>query len=359
MIVTTQTASCEKVLDINTRKQMLKRDNRCFVCLGKNHRPDQCEPTKSCRRCRGKHHQSICPTSKPLPNSKDDPPPPQKTPTDPPKSNVVQDSSTQATPVVNTATATSKERREVLLQTVFTNVQSPDGSKEIKARILLDSGSQRSYVTNSLKSKLNLNPVKTETLNLNTFGNKRLTKQKCDLVEVSLKGTNSYHSISVLCFPKICSPLPTTIDISQYPYLKDLEFADCSVLNGHDTNSDIDILIGSDYYFDFILENIVRGDGGLVAVESEFGWLVSGPKTCNEEFTGVSCTNLIIEENYPFSNPEFRVENGSNDELKSIVERFWETEAIGVENKPKHDRTDFLRNTKFKAEEGHYEVKLP
>ena len=63
------------------------------------------------------------------------------------------------------------------------------------------------------------------------------------------------------------------------------------MLNGHDTNSDIDILIGSDYYFDFILGNIVRGDGGLVAVESEFGWLVSGPKTCNEEFTGVSRTS--------------------------------------------------------------------
>ena len=44
---------------------------------------------------------------------------------------------------------------------------------------------------------------------------------------------------------------------------------------------------------------------------------------------------------------------------KGIVERFWETEAIGVENKPKHDRTDFLHNTKFKAEGGHYEVKLP
>ena len=96
-------ASCEKVLD-HTRKQMLKRDNRCFVCLGKNHRADQCEPTKSCRRCRGKHHQSICPTSKPLPNPKDDPPPPHKTPTDPTKSNVVQESSTQATPVVNTTT---------------------------------------------------------------------------------------------------------------------------------------------------------------------------------------------------------------------------------------------------------------
>ena len=132
----------------------------------------------------------------PLPGPKDDPPPPHKTPTDPPNSNVVQESSTQATPVVNTATATSKERREVLLHTVFTNVQSPDGSKEIKARILLDSGSQRSYVTNSLKSKLNLTPVKTETLNLNTFGDQRVIKQKCDLVEVSLKGTSGYHSIS-------------------------------------------------------------------------------------------------------------------------------------------------------------------
>ena len=236
---------------------------------------------------------------------------------------------------------------------------APGGSKKIKARILLDSGSQHSYVTNSLKSKLNLTPVKTETLDLNTFDDKRLTKQKCDLVEVSLKGTSGYHSISALCFPKICSPLSTTIDISQYPYLKDLEFADCSVLNGHDTNSDIDILIGPDYDFDFILGNIVRGDRGLVAVESEFGCLVSGPKTCNQEFTGVSCTNLITEENYPFSNPEFLVENGSNDELNIIVQRFWETEAIGVESKPKHDRTEFLRNTKFKAEKGHYEVKLP
>ena len=78
---------------------------------------------------------------------------------------------------------------------------------------------------------------------------------------------------------------------------------------------------------------------------------MSGPKTCNEEFTGISRTNLIIEENYPFSNLEFLVENGSNDELKSIVQQFWETEAIGVESQPKHDRTDFLRNTKFKAKE--------
>lgn len=76
-------ASCEKILDINTRKQMLKQDYRCFACLGGNHRADQCEPTKSCRRYRRKHHQSICPTSKSLPSLKHDPPPPPNPPPHP------------------------------------------------------------------------------------------------------------------------------------------------------------------------------------------------------------------------------------------------------------------------------------
>jgi hypothetical protein len=271
-----------------------------------------------------------------------------------------QESSTQTTPVVTTAaTATSKEQREVLLQTAFTNVRSSNGSKEIKARILLDSGSQRSCITNSLKSKLNLTPVKTETLNLNTFGEKRFTKQKCDQVEVSLKGGNGYHSISDSCFPLICSPLSTTIDISQYPHLKDLELADCSVLDGHDTNSDIDILIGCDYYYDFISGEIACGDVGPVAVESEFGWLISGPKTCSKDFAGVSVTNLIIEKPYPFPNPEILVDSGSHDKLTNIVQRFWETETIGVEGKAKSCQTDFLCETRFKAEVGRYEIKLP
>ena len=44
-----------------------------------------------------------------------------------------------------------------------------DGSKTCPVRILFDSGSQQSYLTDDLKRKLNLNPIKTETLYLNTF----------------------------------------------------------------------------------------------------------------------------------------------------------------------------------------------
>ena len=45
---------------LTERKEILRRDNRCFVCLQVGHRANQCHPSKKCRRCEGRHHQSIC-----------------------------------------------------------------------------------------------------------------------------------------------------------------------------------------------------------------------------------------------------------------------------------------------------------
>ena len=53
-------ASCETVVRPSDRKEILKRDSRCFVCLQFGHRSNQCHPSKKCRRCEGRHHQSIC-----------------------------------------------------------------------------------------------------------------------------------------------------------------------------------------------------------------------------------------------------------------------------------------------------------
>jgi hypothetical protein len=45
-------------------------------------------------------------------------------------------------------------------------------------RILFDTGSQRSYITDNLKTRLGLKTTKTETLQLNTFGGKGLQETK-------------------------------------------------------------------------------------------------------------------------------------------------------------------------------------
>ena len=45
-----------------------------------------------------------------------------------------------------------------------------------------------------------------------------------------------------------------------------------------ESERDIDLLIGSDLYWSFVTENIVKSgeSGGLVAVETKFGWILSG-----------------------------------------------------------------------------------
>ncbi|CAB3981314.1 zinc knuckle [Paramuricea clavata] len=60
VILTKNRTSCEQFRDIDTRKNILKRDGLCFRCLGRGHRARKCDPSKKCRKCHGGHHQSIC-----------------------------------------------------------------------------------------------------------------------------------------------------------------------------------------------------------------------------------------------------------------------------------------------------------
>ena len=122
----------------------------------------------------------------------------------------------------------------------------------------------------ALKNKLSLNPERSDVLNLNTFGNDQVEKRRCDQVRLQLKAQTRDIEITALSFPKICAPLSTMLDIDQYPHLQGLELADESLLD--DTFSDVDILIGSDFYYDIIMGDIRRGDEGPCAVNSEFGW---------------------------------------------------------------------------------------
>ena len=53
-------ASCDKVLEVKDRKDILIKKGRCFNCLKANHKTRECTSTKTCRICHRKHHQSIC-----------------------------------------------------------------------------------------------------------------------------------------------------------------------------------------------------------------------------------------------------------------------------------------------------------
>ena len=73
--------------------------------------------------------------------------------------------------------------------------------------------------------------------------------------------------------PVICSSLPSLVNVSNYTHLKCLDLADSGSLR----QGAIDILIGSDYYWQVVTGETVNGDSGPVAMSSIFGWLSSGP----------------------------------------------------------------------------------
>ena len=64
--------------------------------------------------------------------------------------------------------------------------------------VLFDSGSQKSYIVESVKKALSLKIEKTETLNINTFCTEKYEKKLCDRVILNLEVMGDVVSISAL-----------------------------------------------------------------------------------------------------------------------------------------------------------------
>ena len=323
-------ASCGKVEDPNRRKEILVKERRCLNCLKPGHVASVCKNPKTCRHCGERHHQSICTT---LSKHRSE----EKSTTKPSEGEFSN----------TTTTNTVRDKGTVLLQTARATAINEENSKSTEVRILFDNGSQRSYVTSSLMSRLNLKPVKTETLHLNTFGGSTFRKQSCDVIKLRLKGQDGEEvEISALSYPTICSPLPSKVKVN-YPHLEGLQLAD----ELDDNCGSIDVLIGSDYYWEIVGGETVRGDHGPTAISSKFGWLLSGPLRDSVTSDTVS-SNLVISGDCPFAPHE-------NDELISNLERFWKTESIGIQE-AKEDvfqRKEEFVSVKHNGER--YEIELP
>ena len=328
-------ASCEKVKDVSTRKDLIKRDGRCFICLAKGHRAAQCRSMKRCRKCNNRHHQSLC------------------------EMTTQGSSETQQTEEDTTdssMTTSTRSKKVVLLQTAQAYAHASNGEM-VPVRILFDNGSQRSYLTNSLKIRLGLKSQRKEVVNLNVFGNDGFQRQTCDLVTVKLQTReNENIQLTALAFHTICSPLPRAINIHQYPSLQSLHLADC--LTAQETvshHSNIDVLVGSDFYWDLVLGEVRRQENGLVAISSKFGWLVSGPIRDADEVM-VTHSNLVLQG----PNTGFGI-NEEEIKLENELRRFRDIESLGIIEEPStEDRMEsFPAQITFDLLQSRYKVGLP
>jgi len=186
----------------------------------------------------------------------------------------------------------------------------------------MDSGSQRTYVTARVRDKLNLPRRGTESLQIKTFGATEAQNASCDIVElgVSVSGSESLK-LKALVVPFICNPLssqPINLSGQSYDHLIGLELADFA------ESSDvleIDVLIGSDSYWDLVTGQVIRGDSGPTAIHTKVGWILSGPTDHMEVAVNLTLTSAhtLKVDTHPSLEPA----------LDDCLKRFWDLALSG------------------------------
>ena len=249
---------CTTVTDVKARREILKSSGQCFNCLRRGHVVGRCRSQNLCRHCKKKHHTSIC-EGRGILNPNPSTPPAPVTPTLNP----------EALPFGSTTTALcASETKTVLLQTARARVYNPSTPQPaIKLRVLLDSGSQRSYVTERARRLLKLDAEGELCLSIVTFGSTRGDPKVCAVVKIGMELKGHPHLYpSLLVVPMICEPLvgqPISECIEGNQHLASLELAD---LTESGSTSTVDILIGADYYWEIVTGRVCRGESGPTGI---------------------------------------------------------------------------------------------
>ena len=349
------TNNCDVVVGVEKRLEFVKREGLCFNCLGR-HRVSQCTSQGRCKRCNNKHHTSICGAKSLQPMKKASNT--QSSEKNPQQLNVQKEHTTQSTETnqaaqvtktnvpVNTTIALNDTHSVCLLKTAVATVVSDADSAT--ANILFDEGAQRSFITKKLANTLRLTPQRHENISLAPFGADASSIQCLEVANVTIVShTGEKIPLSVLVVPKIAAALQCVASskIRELPYLRHLTLAHPM---SEDKQFDISLLIGVDYYWEIVGNDVIRGNGPT-AVQSKLGYLLSGPLHLPSSYceaTNISHVNV----------------NCHSEDNCNTMERFWAIESTGTlptVTKESDTFMDTYLSSVTRLNDGSYMVKFP
>ena len=351
-----QPSACRSVVSVETRKAIVRKERRCYICLIQNHTAEKCSKrsSNSCSKCNGKHHDALCDRN---PTANDDNA----------NGDGGGDNNDDAVNLVNlsedhhiVSNNVVNTNNCVLLQTARAEILN-DGNNAIEARVIFDNCSQRSFISSNLRDQLKLPTLRRGMLNLKPFGVEKTKIHKTDIVSVAVRNRRHQNIVQKIdCFvvPLICAPVSgQCIDLvkDKYPQLQDIELADD---NCKSTNLDVDILIGADFINHFVSSKQRKIEGGLVATNTLLGWVLNGGVrneiTQQQQSVNLTTVSHVLEVQGEVFDPVIPPESTVKEELR----KFWEIDGSGDENENTcFDREEF--KTKITFKEGRYSVPLP
>ena len=254
----------------------------------------------------------------------------------------------------------------VLMQTAKTHIRNPiNGSRE-NVRLLLDSGSQRTYITEALARRLNLKMGEVNEITLVTFGSEKpkTIRTPTTVLDIELKD-GSTLKINANIVPNITGSIqrrPINLkSLQNWDYLwKESVLAD--TLPNERESSTIELLIGNDYYLDLILPQKIEIQRGLYMLGSKLGWNLAG--CTSDSFNEMTEPSLLILT----YGSEIRKETNLFTEadkslpLKPNLEDFWRLESIGIQDYSEESCDKEVLHTfkdTLRYENGRYKVTWP
>eukprot|EP00731_Ephydatia_muelleri_P035515 Em0131g2a len=193
-----------------------------------------------------------------------------------------------------------------------------------------------------------------ETLLVKTFAADEGRVQACGVVNLNVMtraGTDM--GLSLLSIPTICEPLtgqPITYATSHFQYLSGLHLADSGDV---EDSLEVGVLIGVDQYWKIITGKVVKGIAGSTAIETAFGWILSGPVpglTLEPAVTCLSTVHLMKVDASVCSSQE-EIAN-----VEGRLQAFWGLNTLGIKESDTSVYDNFIESVSF--QDGRYCVRL-
>ena len=206
-----------------------------------------------CGYCKDMHHISLCFKLHKLNTNKEAP------------SNKNFKESDQHTKTLSALT----KNNHSLLQTAKIKAIGFNGHIE-RINVLFDGGSQVSFITDSLCSKLGLRPNASPNLSYNSFATDKNVYTTANKTTVKLFSKNGTIILPVLTINNIDGYFQQTCTSNMGKNLFGLNLDNANI------NGNVDLLLGCDTYWSCVTGEIKNHFPGPVAMNSIFGWLISG-----------------------------------------------------------------------------------
>lgn len=316
--------NCMKYNTVESRKNRVVELRLCFNCIKGKHGVKHCTNVARCKNCKGKHHTTIC-TRNTVANKqvgtlkfKGD------------------EDSLNAMSILSSANMSSSNTTGILPSariTILNNNQS------LNVRTILDTGSQRTFLLDSIVKKLQLKVVGNIMLSINGF-NMLGESKMYEIVEFCISTCNGLFNMNAIAIDKLPSNIVMNGRSNIVHKLNSQGYILADPIDS-DVLNDVEMLIGVDYFFKLV--GAKQFEEGVYTMPSIVGTIMGGTLTNN-----ISCNVTTV----------LRIDIDHSCTLDDKLRRMWEIDSVEDSDTVNNEVIKNFTNS-IKYVDGHYSVALP